>query len=136
LVKIENRAIDKLTKECGSVATAKLVNLMADFQKATDQKETYNKTPRRARDEKPSGFCEFIVLTQGKWPIKHHPGEFTVPRQLCADQKMFSDHYLQKNVKTKLMWNYHASSCLMNVIESKKVVSELSCSFFQGLILI
>lgn len=47
---------------------------MVDFKKATDLKDTYARVPRRARDEKPSGLTEFTVLTQGKWPIKNHPG--------------------------------------------------------------
>lgn len=71
VIVIEDGAIKKLSHECGHVATGKLTALMADFKKSIELKETYARTNKRARDEKPSGQTEFTILTSGKWPIKN-----------------------------------------------------------------
>lgn len=69
VIKAENEALQMFTKECGQIAVQKLTNQLSDFKKAQEVKDLYLRQPRRAREEKPSGTCEFTILTQGKWPV-------------------------------------------------------------------
>lgn len=60
-----------------------------------------------------------------------------IPRAITSDQNLYNIFYVDKHKKTKLNWNFLASTCLINVIEGKsKVVQEILASFLQGIILV